>query len=244
MLEWIWTEKNGISFITVPEWAQQGIDVAFTGRWGGTSTGSFNSLNMGLHVGDSKDLVLENRRRLMKVFNHDINDMVCCQQVHGNQVVRVTARDKGCGSSDLGSCVAGADGMVTNQSGLYMAAFYADCIPVFLFDPIKRCIGIVHSGWKGTMGRIPAYAITVLNQEFGSSRTDIQAFIGPGIGPCCFEVQYDLALKANSEFGQFHDIISKDKNDCYKWDLPLTIYNILICSGLKSDNIAMAKLCT
>lgn len=244
MLEWNWDERKGIKYITVPAWTGRGVDIAFTGRSGGVSSSPFDSLNMGLHVGDSKDLVLENRNRVMQIFNQDISNMVCCQQIHSNQVAPITREKRGCGSADLNSCLAGMDGMVTNELGLYLATFYADCIPVYFFDPMKNCIGMVHSGWKGTMGRIAVNTVNVLEREFGCKRSDIEVFIGPGIGPCCFEVQSDLAAKAVSELGQFHDIIIKEKNNKCKWDLPQSIYDMLVDSGIKTENIGMARLCT
>jgi hypothetical protein len=244
MLEWMWEKKNGISFITVPAWNQQGIDIAFTGRNGGASEAPFNTLNLGLHVGDRNELVLENRRRVMQLFEQDIEQMVCCQQVHGSRVVSVTRKQRGCGSVDMKNWLTDTDGMVTNQPGVYLAAFYADCIPVFLFDPIKKCIGLAHSGWKGTMGRIAVNTVNIMEQDFNCQKSDIQVLIGPGIGSCCFEIKGDLAAKAIAEFGQFRDIISKEKNDKYRWNLPQTIYHMLIERGIKPENISMTGLCT
>lgn len=244
MSEWVWNERDGISYITIPAWHRQGIDIAFTGRAGGVSKQPFDSLNFGLHVGDNNKLVLENRHRVMQIFKHNIDHMVCCEQVHGNKVLPVTIKHQGCGSSDMKSWLNDTDGMVTNQPGLYMATFYADCIPIFFFDPVKKCVGLAHSGWKGTMGRIAVNTVNLMEQEFGSKRSHIEVFIGPGIGPCCFEIKADLAAKAISEFGQFRDIISKEKNDRYRWNLPQTIYYMLAESGVEPDNIIMAKLCT
>jgi YfiH family protein len=244
MLEWVWAERNGISFITIPDWCEQGVDIAFTGRGNGVSGAPFESLNLGFHVGDRPELVLENRHRVMQIFNQDIDSMVCCQQVHGNNVFHVTNKNKGCGGSEMNTWITGTDGMVTNQAGLYLATFYADCIPVYFFDPVKKCIGLAHSGWKGTMGRIAVKTVNLLEREFGCKRADIEVFIGPGIGPCCFEIKGDLAAKAVSEFGQFRDIIIKEKNDRYRWNLPQTINYMLVESGIKPENIVPANLCT
>jgi YfiH family protein len=243
MLEWVWAERNGISFITIPKWNEQGIDIAFTARGGGSSGSPYDSLNLGFHVGDSYEHVLENRRRVMRLFGKSVGNMVCCQQVHGNKVLPVTRTHRGYGSSDMKSWLTATDGMVTNQPDLYLATFYADCIPVFFFDPVKKCIGLAHSGWKGTMGRIATTTVNTLEREYGCKSSDIEVFIGPGIGPCCFEIKDDLAQKAVSEFRHFHDIIIKE-NDRYTWNLSHTIYSMLVERGIKPANIITAGLCT
>lgn len=244
MLQWTWEEKNGIKFITIPSWLEQGVDIAFSSRLGGVSADPFASLNLGLHVGDIQEKVLENRRRIMSVFNQDINRMVCCRQIHGSQVAIISSQNRGCGSIALEDSLDGIDGMVTDLKGLYMATFYADCIPVFIFDPVKKCIGMAHSGWKGTMSRIAVKTVKILEQEFGCSPKNMEAFIGPGIGPCCFEIQAELAANATAEFSEFRDIIIKEKNGRYTWDLQRTIQQMLAASGLNPDNIIRASLCT
>lgn len=99
MEPWIIRETGSIKYITVPSWEAAGVDLAFSARLGGVSEGPYESLNMGLHVGDQKELVLENRRRLAAVFETGLDAMVCCQQVHGNKVVVVGSADRGKGPS-------------------------------------------------------------------------------------------------------------------------------------------------
>lgn len=243
MQKWTWKEKNGIKYITVPSWEERGVNIAFSARYGGYSSNPFATLNLGLHVKDDPELVMKNRQKLMGIFNSEIDSMVCCQQVHGNRVVKVDRQDRGYGSCSLDTCLAGSDGMVTAATGIYLTTFYADCIPIFLFDPVKKCIGLAHSGWKGTMGRIGVKAVMAMQQNFGSCPDNIEIFIGPGIGPCCFEIQPDLVAKVKRKFKEFHDIIKKAGN-AYTWDLPGTIEQMLGAGGVKMENIINCRLCT
>lgn len=245
MLNWEQQIANGVEYITIPSWLERGVDVAVSTRTGGVSEVPFKSLNLGLHVGDQPDAVLENRRRLMSVFDQDLQSMICCQQIHGNQVIRVDESFRGRGAFDYTDSIAGYDGMITNQSGLYLVTYYADCLPVLFFDPIKRAIGMAHSGWKGTMGKIVVNTIKAMQREFGSSAGDMEVFMGPAIGKCCFEIQPDLANKVKIEFNRLNNIIFIGKNDdIYTWDLQNTNRQLLIENGINPVNITICDICT
>lgn len=241
-----WTQKisMGIKYITVPSWLERGADVAISTRLGGVSEAPFQSLNLGLHVGDQAEAVLENRRRFISVFNQDLNSLVCCQQIHGNKVIRVDHSFKGRGALSYDDSIPGYDGMITDCPGVYLATFYADCLPVCFFDPQKQAIGMAHSGWKGTMGKIVLNTIKAMQREFASSPCDIEVFMGPAIGRCCFEIQSDLAQKVKNEFNRFDDIIYKRENDIYTWDLQNTNRQLLVESGISPSHITACDICT
>jgi YfiH family protein len=190
-------------------------------------------------------MVLENRRRLISIFNKDLSSLVCCQQVHGNQVIRVDESYKGRGSLSYDDAIPGYDGMITNQPDVYLTTFYADCLPICFFDSKKRAIGMAHSGWKGTMGRIAVNTINAMQKEFQCSPSDIEVFMGPCIGRCCFEIKPDLAKKVENEFNCFHDIIIKgEKDDIFTWDLQNTNCQLLIESGINPIHITVCDICT
>ncbi|MEN6459808.1 MAG: peptidoglycan editing factor PgeF [Syntrophomonas sp.] len=245
MHNWEQQTTNDLRYITVPSWMQRGVDVAISTRTGGVSEAPFQSLNLGLHVGDQAEAVLENRHRYMGIFGQELQSMVCCEQIHGNQVIRVDESYKGRGALSYADSIPGYDGMITNQPGVYLATYYADCLPVCFFDPIKRAIGMAHSGWKGTMGRIVVNTIEAMQREFGSSRYDIEVFMGPAIGRCCFEIQPDLANKVKIEFNRLNNIIFKGENDdIYTWDLQNTNRQLLIESGINPLHIIICDICT
>ena len=156
----------------------------FSTRFGGVSEGALASLNLGTHRGDRPENVLENYARL--------------------GVERVGRAD--CGRGLQREAEHGVDGLVTNEPGVALTIFSADCTPVLLFDPIARAIGAAHAGWRGTAAGIAARAVEAMQREFGCRPENIRAAIGPCIGPCCFETDADVpdAMRAalGSEAGQ------------------------------------------
>ncbi|NLN87641.1 MAG: peptidoglycan editing factor PgeF [Syntrophomonadaceae bacterium] len=244
MQPWIIRDTGTIKYITLPGWEAEGVALAFSTRLGGVSQGIHESLNMGLHVEDQDELVLENRRRLAAVFDFNLDAVVCCQQVHGNQVAVVGEADRGRGAFRLGDEIPGCDALVTVQPGIFLLSFYADCVPLYLFDPLQRVVASAHCGWKGTMGRIGRHTIDMMNRQFGTRPESVWAFIGPGIGAPCFEINPDLAARVNAEFTGWHDIINRDRQDRYTWDLQETNARILQAAGVMSRNISICSLCT
>ncbi len=244
MDRWSFFTRNGIQFISIADWLDQGINMAFSARLGGVSEGVHQSFNLGLHVEDRDELVLENRRRLLDIFSARLDDAVCCQQVHGNLVARVDRNDRGRGARRLDTAIPASDAMVTQSPGVYLISFYADCVPVYFYDPDNRAVGIAHCGWKGTMGRIATRTLDALQKAYGSQAGRVQVFIGPGIGPCCFQIQPDLVMKVNAEFSSLHDIITYSGKGFYTWDLQETNRQLLTAAGVEASHISTCALCT
>ncbi|MGI5879819.1 MAG: peptidoglycan editing factor PgeF [Syntrophomonadaceae bacterium] len=243
MQDWQWQKKQGISYITVPEWYEQGAFAAFSARLGGVSNIPCDSLNMGLHVGDKPHHVLENRKRFMLAAGGQLDQMVCCQQVHGDSIKLINQRHAGFGARKLETAIGYTDAMVTDVPGVFLTTFYADCFPVYFFDPIKKVVALAHSGWKGTMLRIAEKTMLTMISEYKSQTEDICCFIGPGIGACCFAIADDLADRAGHEFAALNDIIRYNNATCY-WDLSATIQQCLLMAGIKKDQITICPLCT
>ncbi len=243
MQQWAWQQLHNLLFLTVPAWQDNGAKAVFTTRRGGSSSGAYCSLNLGLHVGDDRQPVLANRRRLVNLFGFSLEQMVSCQQVHGNAVGVVQKGDSGKGALSDEEALKGWDAMVTAEPGLVLTTFYADCIPLFFFDPEEMVIGIAHSGWKGTYLRIAEQTVQAMVGVMGCNPAQIEVFIGPGVGPCCYQIQAELADKVKDSFADFNDIIYEDKEG-YFWDLKTTNEQILISTGILESNIIKCPLCT
>ena len=156
---------------------------AFTTRFGGVSEGYLDSLNLGENRGDSEENVRENYRRLFAALGVTSN-AVHARQVHGNTVKAVTSKD----SRELFAPYPWeADGIITNEPGLPLMVFTADCTPVLLCDTTCGVVGAVHSGWRGTAQNIVGEAIRCMHRQFGCDAKNIKAAIGPCISRCCFE---------------------------------------------------------
>lgn len=243
MVEWKWNNYNQINYISIPFWEQMGVVTAFTAKMGGVSKNEFTSLNMGLHVGDVQEDVIENRTLIMNSLEASVDNMVCSEQVHSTKVAIINNDNMGCGAYDYSTVLKGVDAMVTNVPGVFLTTFYADCYPLYFFEPNKRVIGLAHSGWKGTMGKIGVKTIQAMGDEYKVKKEDILVFIGPGIGKCCFEIDEKLAAEVKGEFAGLNNILSANEKGFF-WDLEKTNRQVLIENGIKENHIIGCNLCT
>lgn len=214
----------------------------FSTRVGGVSEGIFSSLNLGHRRGDDPERVRENYRRFCAATGTDAGSIVMTNQVHGNVVRVVTAADA---KPDLLSPTPfEADGLATNIPGVTLCIFSADCIPVLLFDPVKKAVAAAHAGWRGTAAAIAAAAVETLTREFGSRPADIRAAIGPGIGPCCFETDGDVPAAMEAALGGLAEPFMTRRGE--KWQVDLKAINaaVLARSGLLEESIDVSGDCT
>lgn len=170
------------------------VSVGFTGRHGGTSKVPYESLNCAFHVGDETIDVINNRKSVVETIGFANHAWTCGEQVHSNHVEIVHLEDKGRGSVDRSSAFQNTDGLLTNVPGILLTSFYADCVPLYFYDPQKQVVGLAHAGWKGTVSKIASIMVDKMVQEYGSSVHDIRAAIAPSIGPCCYEVDDKVML--------------------------------------------------
>ncbi len=162
----------------------------FSTRLGGVSRGSFSTLNLGHTRGDDPAAVRENFRRFCGALGVDMDRMVFSHQVHRDDVRMVTAADAGRGLDRERNYE--ADALITDTPRLPLVIFSADCIPVLLYDPVRRVVGAVHAGWRGTALGIAAKAVSRMGELYGCRPADIRAAIGPGISQCCFITDSDV----------------------------------------------------
>ncbi len=177
---------NSLTFLVSDEIP---VTHGFTTRYGGVSRGIYESLDLGERLGDEPDNVKENYRR-MKAALGIAGDLVYSKQVHGTVIRRADRADA---RRPYDPIDYEADGLVTDEEGLPLIIFAADCIPILLYDGVRKAVGAVHAGWRGTAGLIARRGVEAMVREFGCKPGDIRAAVGPGIGPCCYEVGADVA---------------------------------------------------
>jgi polyphenol oxidase len=183
-----WKLEQGIRLLEVVEWTDSGnVAAYFSTRIGGTSQPPYQSLNLGLHVGDQEQLVIENRQLLSNTVHMPLSHWVAAEQVHGNAVAIIGENEIGRGSLDYETAIPKTDALVTDQSGILLTTYAADCVPI-LFYSAQGVIAVAHAGWRGTVEKIAARTVQVMCNHFGCEPADIHATIGPSIGPCCYEV--------------------------------------------------------
>lgn len=220
------------------------INHAFTTRLGGVSTGEFTSMNMAFNRGDNPDSVTENYKRFCKSAGFDYESLVASAQDHHTVVRAVTSAEKGIGiykPRDMES----VDALITNEKGVTLVTYYADCTPLFFVDTKDKAIGLAHAGWRGTVGRIGEKVVEKMTELYGTNPADIKAAIGPAISVCCYEVDYPCAEHflnlADLDSSKF---VFEKGNGKYMVDLLETNRQILTASGVKNENITVSDVCT
>lgn len=232
--------------LRIPEWeeAYPNLVVGFTLRTGGESIAPFASQNMGLHVGDDPSAVIRNREALSNRLQIPFDGWTCADQVHGNHVERISLEQRGAGRQTLADCIRDTDGLHTNEAGLLLTSFYADCVPLYFFAPEKRAIGLAHAGWKGTVSRIAEEMIRAFQHEYGCSVEEIHVAIGPSIRGCCYEVDERIITEVKKASDNWQECITDLSNGKYLLDLAEVNQSILIACGLKQEQIMRSHWCT
>lgn len=239
-------EQAGVPFFVFPSIEKTGAVVhGFSTRLGGVSEGIFSSMNVSFTRGDREEAVRENYRRLGAAMGFSCENLVCTDQTHTVNLRVVTEEDRGKGFvrpkdyTDI-------DGLVTDVPGLVLAAFYADCVPLYLVDPVRRCIGLSHAGWRGTVGKIGKKTVELMREQYGSRPEDLVAAIGPSICQSCYEVSRDVIEKFQEAFDErFWPELFYEKGGG-KYQLNLWRANELgfLEAGVRAEGIAAAGVCT
>lgn len=169
-----------------------GASVALTTRHGGVSSAPYDSLNLGLHVGDRPADVATNRVRAAEGFGVAFESMVFARQVHGVSAVVVGPDDGGRGLASEDDAVADTDILVTTSPDVTLVIMVADCVPLALVDPEAGVLAAVHAGWRGTAGGAVAAALETMG-GCGARPDRVHAFLGPGVDPGRYQVSDEVA---------------------------------------------------
>jgi len=224
------------------------IKHGFTTRLGGVSEGYYESLNLSYSVGDEKEKVDENYIRICESLEIPYKDVVATHQVHKTNVRLIKEEDKGKGLY-LPRDYDEIDGLITNEKRIPLATFYADCVPLYFIDTRKKAIGLSHSGWRGTVGRMGLKTVEAMQKTFGSDPDDITALIGPSICRDCYEISEEVAEEFIKEFSKelsddYKEILTKNPAGKYQLDLWEANRIVLKSAGLKDSNIHVSGFCT
>ncbi|RPK28176.1 peptidoglycan editing factor PgeF [Paenibacillus xylanexedens] len=241
----------------VEPWTQQfeQLSVGFTTRHGGVGKVPYATLNCAYHVGDDLEVVLNNRRLVTKKLGFAAEAWTCGEQVHGKHVAVITAEDRSRGLLDRQSALQDTDGLVTNVPGVLLTSFYADCVPLYFYDPVQQAVGLAHAGWKGTVAGIAVSMVETMEREYGSRRQDIRAAIGPSIGDCCYEVDEAVMQHVRVWFDdspvndEYKDSASKQayravNNGKTMLNLKECNRHIMMKAGIMPDHIECTTWCT
>ncbi|SDT39185.1 conserved hypothetical protein [Paenibacillaceae bacterium GAS479] len=242
------------SLFLLESWVKEGrgLTAGFTGREGGASVAPWASLNMGLHVGDDDNAVLENRRRLAEALGWSFEAFTCGEQVHGCAVQAVGAVNAGSGRDSRTTAVQDTDALMTDEPGVLLVSFYGDCVPLYFWDPVRRAAALAHAGWKGTVLEIGRETIEAMGSSYGCKPENIRTAIGPSIGDCCYEVDENVLSRVRplleelrqADVEAFAEVITDSTPGHGFLNLKELNRQIMIKAGILPMHIELSEWCT
>jgi YfiH family protein len=212
------------------------IGHAFFTRLGGVSPEPWSSLNQGGGLGDSRENVIENRKRAFAEVSRTVESIYDVWQVHSADVV-VTESPRPLDVEHIK-----ADAIITTKAEVTLFMRFADCVPVLMYDPGKRIIATVHAGWQGTVKKVVEKTIERLQQQFAVDPGDLVAGIGPSIGPCHYQVGEEVVQAVKQAFTGMGDNFIRDENGQHFFDLWKCNEHQLRSGGVRT--IEIAGICT
>lgn len=236
-----------VEYLTFPLIEQTGlVRHLFTTRLGGVSKDFCSTMNLSYTRGDEKEAVDENFRRIAKVLQCELSDIVCSDQTHTVNL-KVAAKEDGGKGIVIPRDYSDIDGLLTDEPGIVLATFYADCVPLYFVDTKKRAIALAHSGWRGTAARMGRCVVEKMKEVYGTNPVDIVAAIGPSICLECYEVSEDVADVFAQEFKnreQKDEILKRKGNGKYQLDLWRANEFVLMEAGIPAEQIQVTDICT
>ena len=235
---------NGVPLLTYPLLERTNVvKHGFSTRLGGVSTGDCATMNISTTRGDAPEAVEENKRRLAGALGVKLEDFTFTYQTHTTNVAVVREEDRGTRFMET-------DGMVTNVPGICLVTFYADCVPLYFVDPVKKVIGLSHSGWRGTVHKMGKVTVEKMTEVYGTNPADVVAAVGPSICQDCYEVSEDVIAKFRDSFEKCHwqqlFYQKEEQREAGKYQLNLWKANELVLkeAGIPKEQIAVTNLCT
>jgi hypothetical protein len=241
MIQEITIKENGFAWIQAEPLLQLGLLHGFSTRLGGSSQEPYGTLNLGLHVNDNQKTVIANRAGWAKAMGFSLDKSVWGEQIHGSEAAYVTDEHYGRGALSFKETISGVDGLFTDIPGIPLMAVFADCVPVFIYDSVRKCIGIVHAGWRGIVSHNTEKTIERMEGLLGSRRSDMSIYIGPCIG----KVRYGVDNRVNNQFeraGYGKHIVQR--SGLHYIDLRNALADALIDFGVAKKNVCVSSYCT
>ena len=233
-------EVGGVPFLSYPLFEKTGIvNHGFSTRLGGVSKGCWATMNTSDARGDDPEAVAENLRRMAHAIGVREEDLTFTNQTHTTNVAVVRAEDKGRHFPET-------DGLITDVPGICLVTFFADCVPLYFVDPVKKVIGLSHSGWRGTVGKMGKVTVERMQKTYGSKPEDILAAVGPSICQDCYEVSGEVIdeFRKNFEEKDWPELYYKKANGKYQLDLWKANELIFLEAGIRPEHIAITNVCT
>lgn len=225
-------QVNGLEYYQFELFGNQVTQAVFT-RKGGVSPHPWASLNLGGTVGDSRENVIENRQRIFDTLGIEVSSIFDVWQVHSDKVIFTQK------SRPLDQPHEKADAIVTKNPNVTLFMRFADCVPILLYDPVQRVIGLIHAGWKGTVQKITSKTVRFMVEHLNCQADNILAGIGPSIGADHYIIGEDVALRVKEAFGAEGSKALYSTNGLIHFDLWTANEILLKEVGVKSVEVSM-----
>lgn len=238
--------EGDVPYLEYPLLTETGIvKHGFSTRLGGVSEGYYSSMNLSFSRGDKEGDVRENFRRFTNAIGVRCEDLVFSKQTHTTNVRIVREEDRGIGFTRKLEYT-DVDGLITNVPGICLVTSYADCVPLFFVDPVKKAIGLSHSGWRGTVGKIGKVTVEKMTKEYGCRPEDIYAAVGPSICQDCYEVSEDVIDKFKEGFDEkyWKQLFYRKANGKYQLNLWKANEIIFLEAGILKEHLTVTNVCT
>lgn len=229
-------KRSGLKYFYFENMESRGVVQGIFTRHGGVSPNPWSSLNLGGTVGDPRENVIENRRRIFASMGREVETIFDVWQVHGDNVI-CTDQPR-----PLDGVHEKADAILTNKRDITLFMRFADCVPIFLVDPVRGVVGMVHAGWQGTVLRICQKTVETMQKVYGTEPEDILAGIGPSIGSESYQIGEDVLTRVQQSFGDDWAHVIKRYNGHTHLDLWESNKMILEKAGVQQ--IELAEICT
>jgi len=235
--DFYWREKDRVKVLICRALEEKGFVNAFSTRLGGVSDFPKDSLNLAGYDEDSAENVEENRKRFLRLFDGNFQ-LASCWQIHSADVrVVKTFEDAVDGNHKF-------DALVSNLENVLVGVKTADCVPILLGDTKTKAFAAIHAGWRGTVNSIVKNAIEKVRAHYGTNPRDLICAIGPAASGENYEIGQDVIDAFRENFPKSEHLFTPTRSGHALVDLPLANEEQLVSSGVLSENIHVARLCT
>ena len=233
-----------VPYFSIPLFDEMGLRNGFSTKLGGVSQGYYAEMNLGM-LKEPEEIGRENYRRMLRALRMNEKRPVLSWQTHTTNIRKVTDQDAGKGpfrERDYRD----VDGLVTDLPDTPLVTLFADCVPLYFYDPVNRAIGLSHAGWRGTVGRMAEKTIRFMHQEYDTSAYEVYAAIGPSICGECYEVGAEVAEEFIAEFGNYRAsrFLTEKPDGKYLLDLWRANESVLLSCGVPKEHIFITDICT